>query len=151
MNKLFYLLILLSSFTFAQIKVVDPVKKETIGEIAPMGQLHIKVVKYPDTNEYTFIYSDAKFTKITDLKSFTFKDEDNAFENLYKMIIDGLAKPPKESIMLELPDSFIWLDYVKALGTSNVRIGHSVGKTDVIGYSVWLTKKKVDKLFGKSK
>ena len=150
MNKLFYLLILLSSFTFAQIKVVEPTKIELVGEIAPMKNLHIKIEKLPE-NEIRFTYVDVKFQTIDDYKNFSFKDEDNAFENLYKMITDGLANPPKEPIMLELPDSFIWLNFTKALGVSNVQIGHSVEKTGVIGFSVWLTKKKVDKLFGKSK
>lgn len=150
MNKLFYLLLLIGSFSSAQIKVVEPTKTELVGEIAPMKNLHIKIEKLPN-NEYKFTYVDVKFQTIDDYKTFSFKDEDNAFENLYKMISDGLANPPKEPIMLELPNSYIWLNFIKTMGVGNVQIGHSVGKTDVIGYSVWLTKRKVDKLFGKNK
>ncbi len=150
MNKLFYLLILLSSFTFAQIKVVEPTKVELVGEIAPMKNLHIKIEKLPE-NEIRFTYVDVKFQTIDDYKTFTFKNEDNALDNLYKMITDGLANPPKEPIMLELPNSFLWLNFVKTMGVSNVQIGHSDSRTGVVGYSVWLTKRKADKLFGKSK
>lgn len=146
-HLLLILAVAISHVGFAQLSVVDNPKPETIGKIAPMGKLHISCEKL--NNTYTFTYSDVKFQQLTDYKTFSFKDIDDAFNKLYNTIMEGLANPPKEDLMLETPDGFIWLSYSKSMGVTNFRFGHSVQKTDVIGFSVWLTKKKVQKLFGK--
>lgn len=144
---LLFILIAITLTGFSQIKKIKPAENILIGKIAPMGGLQIECIKSGDT--YTFTYRDVKYTQIVELKSFEFKDVDNAFEDLYKMIIDGLENPPKEDIMLELPNDIIWLSFTKAMGIANFRFGHSVSKSDAIGFSGWLTEKKVNKLFGK--
>ncbi len=143
-----FIMIAIVFFGFSQIKKIDVPESIEIGKIAILGDLQISCEKRG--NAYTFFYRDVTFTQVTDFKSFSFKDTDNAFENLYRMILDGFDNPPKEDIMIEIPDGFIWLSFTKAVGIVNFRFGHSVGKTDVIGFSTWLTKKKVDKLFGKA-
>lgn len=152
MRKLLTLIIILcvSFNSFSQIKKVKTEKSETIGKIAPMGQTHIECSKSGDT--YTFIYSDIKFQQITDFKSFSFKDIDNAFDNLYQTIMDGMKNPPKEDIRLELPNDMIFLHFEKNLGVTSFQFLHCPGKNpEIIGMSVYLTKKKVRKLFGMKK
>ena len=150
MKKLLLLIsiVAMSQICFSQISVVKTPKSEIIGKIAPMGQLHISCEKIADT--YNFIYFDTKFKQLAEFKSFSFKDEDNAFENLYSMIMEGLQNPPKEDILIELPDDMIWLSFTKVMGVSNFRFIHSVNKIpDILGISIWMTKKKVQKVFGK--
>ncbi|WP_228853278.1 hypothetical protein [Aegicerativicinus sediminis] len=149
MRKLLFALGLLClTTTNAQIKRVDQPSSEEIGKIAPMGSLSIKIEKSGDT--YNFLYQDVKFTQIKEFKSFSFKDVDNAFEELYKIIMDGFDNPPADDIMIELPEGYLWLGFTKALGVVNFRFGHSVTNDgSVIGFSQWLTKKQTQKLFGK--
>lgn len=137
-----------SLLSYSQIQKIETSKKEMIGKIAPMGALNIQCEKSDDV--YIFMYRDVKYTQIVEFKSFVFKDIDNAFDGLYDMIMKGFKNPPKEDIMLELPDDIIWLNYTKAMGVVNFRFMHSPGKnSEVMGVSGWLTKKKVNKLFGK--
>lgn len=149
-------LLLLFSLIFcvsvnAQISVVKTEKPIMIGKIAPMGQLNISIEKYESDNEYLITYRDVKFTKIIEYKSFTFKDKDNAFENLYQLIIDGLQNLPEENITLDLPNDIVYLKFEKFLGTPVVSFYTAVNKSDVIGVSGQYTKKQIDKIFGKSK
>ena len=46
-------------------------------------------------NVYTVYYQDIKFKTVTDFKSFSFKDENNDFENLFKLIMENMENPPK--------------------------------------------------------
>jgi len=148
---LFFISILFTTCLNAQIKVLETSKVETIGKIAPMGQLIAELEKNEKSNIYTVKYRDIKFSKVIDIKSFSFVDVDNALENLYNVIIKGIEEQPSEKIMLELPDSFVWLEFRKQMGVSTVTFSSSINKTDVIGVSSPLTKKQIDKLFGKSK
>ncbi len=141
------LLFLTTTLSFAQIKIAEE-KTILIGEIAPMGNLHIKCEK--EDQYYKFTYSDTKYSAIDVYKSFAFNDENNAFNNLYETMLEGLSNPPSEDIKLELPDSFIWLKFQKAFGIGNVMILHDVHKNgEVVGSTIWLTKRKLKTLFGK--
>lgn len=138
---------LLSSFGFSQIKVVETSKPIEIGKIAPMGSFLISIEKVDDT--YNISYRDMKFLQLTEIKSFSFKN-DSAFEDLYSMIIKGFETMPKDDIMLELGNDIVWLHYEKSFGVPVFRFGHAVDKNaDVIGFSQLLSKKQVMKLFGK--
>lgn len=140
---------LLSTFAFSQLKQIEVEKCEEVGGIKPMGSTHIVLEKCSE-DRYVFTYSDIKYTKINEFKSFALKNEDNAIEHLYEAMMNGMANPPKETIRFELPNDVIELHFVKALGIGNVQIRHWVNKNpEVIGLTVYLDKKKVNKLFGK--
>ncbi|MGY6649488.1 hypothetical protein [Wenyingzhuangia sp. IMCC45574] len=150
MRKLFLLTIalLINNLSFSQIKKIEPAKSIEIGTIKTFGAFIIDCHKINDT--YLFTYADAKFKHIDEHKSFEFKDIDNAFDTLYETIIDGFNNTPKEPIMIKLPKGVLFLSYIKSYGVVNFRFGHSLdNKGGVIGYSGYLTKKKVKKLFGK--
>lgn len=147
-NLLIISILFITSSAFAQISKVETTKAEEIGKIAPMGQFIIDCQKRGDT--YTFMYKDWKFQHLDEYKQFSFKDEDNAFENLYEMIMKGFEDMPEEDIMLEIPEGYLWLKFDKVMGVKQLSFGHSVDKSgSVIGYSRQLTKKNVEKLFGK--
>jgi len=148
MKKITLLLLLIPTLGISQIKVVDKEKTEKVGRIAALGLLHIELIKSGDY--YTFTYKDLKFQHIDEFKSFTFKNENNDIDNLYKIIKNGLKDMPEEDITIALPEGELQLDFTKALGIVNVRFVHSSSAGNV-GISTWLSKRKVDKLFGKKK
>lgn len=149
-KRLLLFTILFSSISFAQIKTVEASNSELIGKVLNFGNVLIQCEKIED--KYTFAYQDAKFVQVIDYKSFSFEDTDNAFDNLYNEIMKGFINPPKDNILVELPKGFIWLSYTKAMGVVNFRFAHSETKGgEVVGFSSWLTKKRVMKLFGKKK
>ena len=128
----------------AQMKVVESAPVEEIGKHRVLGSTFAEITKQGDT--YTFMYKDNKFTHITDFKSFTMNEE--SFEGLYKTIMDNWKNPPKEDMMLEFEDGYVWLKFTRLFGIGNVEIAHTE-TGDVIGFSVPLTKKQTQKLFGK--
>ncbi len=129
-------------FVNGQITIIDTPEVIKIGEVSG-----IKITK--QNNTYTITYENIKYQQITDLKRFSFVDTDNAFDNLYQMIINGFNENPKSDIMLELPNDIVWLHFVKYLGVVSFQFSQSVNKTEVIAFSRYLTKKQVQKLFGK--
>ena len=133
----------------AQIKQVKTEKAEEVGKITPGGVWAMDCEKRGNT--YYFEYKDATYKHITEHKTFKIEDVDNAFESLYEIVMQGFEDMPEESIMLEFPDGFLWLDYEKFLGTPVLRFGHATSKSEyaTIGFSSQFTKKQVQKLFGK--
>ncbi|MDR7693200.1 hypothetical protein RIU14_00215 [Riemerella anatipestifer] len=149
MKRLLLLTALFSlSMAFSQIRKVDTNQCELIGKHDNFGTTFESIEKCGDI--YVFYYLDAKFKHVDSRKHFSFKDEDGAFEYLYSEIKRGLKEQPKEDIMLELPDDYIFLKFTKSFGIRSVQIGHSIKGVNVQGISGWITEKQVDKLFGKS-
>ncbi|AWG26034.1 hypothetical protein [Flavobacterium kingsejongi] len=138
-----------SIISVAQIKKIEITKPVEIGKVTPGGIFGIKCEKVDDT--YLFTYRDTKFKNMDENKIFIIKDVDNAFDNLYLEIIDGFSKMPDQPVMLEFPDGYIYLSYRKFLGSTYVKITHSNSKSEyaTLGFSQEITKKQVDKLFGK--
>jgi hypothetical protein len=133
---------------FAQLEIVETEKPIQIGKITNLGQLSIECEKYGD--KYVFTYQDVKFQHVLEYKSFSLQNE-QAFEELYNLIISKWEDPPKEDIMIRLEDGYLWVRFARALGTTNVGFSHSVDENaNIIGISTWLNKKRLDKLFGKN-
>lgn len=149
MKKLTTIIIIcLTAFSsFAQLDIVKTEKPIEIGKITNLGQLSIECEKYGE--EYVFTYQDVKFQQLTDYKSFTLKNE-QAFDDLYNLILENWEDPPKEDIMIKLDNGYLWVKFARALGTTNVGFAHAMDENaDVIGISTWLTKRRLNKLFGK--
>lgn len=150
MKKLTLLLLLLTTtLSFAQLKKVETIKTEEIGKVQPFGApMNLECQKKGD--EYTIRYKDAEFPNLTEYREFSFKDVDNTFEDLYAVILDGFEKLPEETIKLELPDYIISLEFKKSFGVPVVRF-YSSRKGGLVSASNQITKKQVEKLFGKKK
>lgn len=131
----------------AQLEIVKTEKPVEIGKVTNLGQLAIECERYGE--QYVFTYQDVKFQQLTDYKSFTLKNE-QSFNDLYELIVSNWDNPPEEDIMIKLDEGYLWVRFVKALGVTNVAFAHSVDENaDILGISTWLTKRRVDKLFGK--
>lgn len=148
------LMLLVASVSFGQLKRVETTKVERIeiGKIQPLGSpLLMEITK--SGNSYNFNYKDQKFEILEQYESFTLEETGSDFEELYKMIEEGLKTIPKEDIMLELNNQYVWLNFEKFLGAPVVRFSSSTSKSGSahISMSNQFTKKQIDKLFGKKK
>ncbi|PJB11898.1 MAG: hypothetical protein CO119_09320 [Flavobacteriales bacterium CG_4_9_14_3_um_filter_40_17] len=144
---LIFFILLQVHFCFSQIKVIDYEQPELIGEIAPMGETHISCKKSGES--YIFTYQDVKFEHIKAYKSFSFEDKEGSFDALYNIIMTGFEKIPDKDIMIEIPEGILFIKFIKTLGVTNVRFQHVYANGEVSGFTIWLTRKKINKLFGK--
>ena len=116
-NIFLAILLLFSTITFAQIKTLKKASTVEIGRVGPLGKQNLWCERTADT--YTFYYKDVKSPGMATVKSFSFKDIDNAFENLYSMIMDGFNEMPTDNTLVQLPKGMIWLHYEKVVGATS--------------------------------
>lgn len=145
MKKATLILLLTATFSFSQISKVAIATPESIGKIASFGKTFIECDKLND--EYTFTYHDHNYLQLDVYKSFSFKDENNAFDTLYSMIMNGFENKPEEAVFISIPNGIVKLEFLKTLGVTNFRFIHT--ENEVTGIGPWLTEKKLKKLFGK--
>lgn len=148
--KITFLLLFVSAVSFAQIKVKEASedKQEVIGELKTFGEVQFFMTK--SENMYIMSFKDINFTKLLQYETFTFNDVDNAFESLYKLIIDGFESKPDEPIVLELPEGDLEIHFPKLMGIVNVQFKFTKkSNPSYTAVSGGLTEKKVMKLFGK--
>lgn len=142
--------LLIAFFTvnsYGQLKVVKNQPSVEIGKVTNLNDLVIKCEKTGDM--YTFTYQDEKFKHLTNYKTFSVQGQKD-FESLYKIIMKNMKEQPDEPVMLELDEGYLFLKYGKTFGSPYVNIGHVLDKNaNVIGFTQWLNKRKVRKLFGK--
>ncbi|MEQ3691892.1 MAG: hypothetical protein ABNG98_10355, partial [Flavobacterium sp.] len=82
-------------------------------------------------------------------KSFYFKDLNNDYEALHKIIIDGFNSDPLLDIKLELPEDFVWLHYSKNLGQTFVQFMAKNKKNETTGVTKAFNLEQINKLFEK--
>lgn len=129
------------SIGFSQIKALDVSQIKSIGKV--------QFIELNQNNDVlTFAYQDLNSNQMT---SFSFKNLNNDLDNLYNTIMNGFENIPEADIPLELPNDIIYLHFEKSMGVVNFQFKQSVNKDlSTIAKSVYLTKKKVNKLFGKN-
>jgi len=134
--------------TTAQIKVDKTESKQVL--IGKLGTPTLSTVELTKTGDLvTFKYQNNNKPQVAEFKTFSFKDVDGALEGFYGVIIDGLANLPKEDTKIELPNETISLQYKKEMNMASVKIKISYKTGEESGTTVWLSKKNIDKLFGK--
>lgn len=149
MKRITLLLLMITGIVSAQMKIVEKIPTIEIGKITPGG---IKTIYCEKINNeyYIFHYKDAKFIHLDEWKSFKVSNDDD-FNSLYGVVMDGFKNIPEENIMLESPNGFIWLDYKKVFGKPYVRFAFTTSKSEyaTIGFSNQYNEKQVNRLFGK--
>ncbi|UJH92085.1 hypothetical protein LZ575_05650 [Antarcticibacterium sp. 1MA-6-2] len=141
MNKLWLVLFVALTINLtsqAQLKVLEsnPIK---IGSLK-----NIEVYKLNEV--YTVQYRDTQYEHIDEFKNFSINEE--SFDQLYTLIITNWDNPPEEDITVQFNDGYLSLDYYSVMGMTSVRFIHGSNSGNV-GFSKALTKKQIDKLFGK--
>lgn len=146
-----FLLILITTASYSQIRRIERPNRIEIGKITPGGVWAMECEKMLDS--YFFTYKDISYTTMEVRKTFEIADVDNAFETLYAILIEGFETMPSESIIIEFPGGYLYLEYEKVVGMPVVNFKHDSSKTEfeIVGVSQQFTKKQIDRLFGKSK
>lgn len=143
-NFIFIGILFLSSQLSSQIKVIKNI------ELAPVGKLE-SVGLFKKENSYTITYQDTNEANLNTYRSFNFKNINNDVEELYQMIQKALIDPPISDIILEFPNDIINLHFKRNYGENTVQFIQTINKNKkYIGKSHFLTKRDVDKLFGKA-
>jgi hypothetical protein len=135
----------ISSIGFSQIKIIETVPVEKLGRVN--NRFYIQKIG----DEFTFFYTtvqsdDAKSA----LKAFSFKNVDNAYQNLYRIMSKGFTARHLNDIKLELPNNFVWLHYIASSDKTTVQFMVSSKKNGSTHISEPLSKEQVEKLFQKS-
>ena len=147
MKKIIAIAVLfISTVGFSQIKVIETVPVEKLGRV----NNNFYVQKIGD--DFTFFYTTVPAEDgEAALKAFTFKNVDNAYQSLYKIISGGFGASPLNDVKLELPNNFVWLHYIASSDKTMVQFMVSSkengGSTHI---SEPLSKEQVEKLFQKS-
>lgn len=129
---------------FSQIKVL---KNESLSEIGSDNSVGL----FKKENKYTIHYQDRNVGNLNTFRSFTFLDVNKDVEGLYKLLSDGFIDMPSSNISLELPNDILDLHFEKNYGQPTVQFVQYINKNrKYIGKSPFLTKKQIDKIFGKS-
>ena len=146
MKKIILLFTILFSISaFSQIKIL---KNDALTEVGKENS----VALYKKDKKYTFNYQDVANANLNSFRSFYFFDLNKDFDQLYKLISDGFIDMPTTEITMELPNDIIGLNYGKNYGQVTVQFIHYINKNmKTVGKSQYLTKKQVDKIFGKDK
>lgn len=145
MKKIILLLTCLFGISvFSQIKVL---KNESLVEIGKDNSVGL----YKKENKFTINYQDINTSNLNTFRSFSFLNLEGDVSSLYKLLTDGLTMFPETNIILELPNDIIELHYEKNYGQPTVQFIHYINKNKkAIGKTQFLTKKQVDRIFGKT-
>ncbi len=128
----------------SQIKVL---KNETLIEIGKDNAVGL----YKKDDKFTFNYQDLNTANLNTFRSFSFQNLNKDVSGLYEIIENGFIDIPVGNIILELPNDIIELHFEKNYGTPTVQFIQYINKNrKFVGKSQLLTKKQIDKIFGKT-
>lgn len=149
MKLIIFLPLLITSLAFSQIKEMNTIKKELIGQINDKDDELVSLQKWED-NTIVIFYKDLKYQRIIEFKNFSFKDEAGAFDYLYNTLLDGIKSKENFEKSLELPDDILRLKFYKKMGKGYVDIWvQSKATGSIIGEMTWMDETRLNQLFGK--
>ncbi|REC46622.1 hypothetical protein [Chryseobacterium pennipullorum] len=129
---------------FSQIKVL---KNESLVEVGKDNSVGL----YKKEDKFTVNYQDLNTSNLNTIRSFSFQNLNGDVIGLYKLIMDGFITMPGENIILELPNDIIELHYERNYGQPTVQFIQVINKNrKYIGKSQYLTRKQVEKIFGRT-
>ena len=135
----------ISAIGFSQIKVIETVPVEKLGRVN--NSFYVQKIGDDFTFFYTTVPSEDEEAA---LKAFTFKNVDNAYQSLYKIIASGFGASPLNDVKLELPNNFVWLHYIASSDKTTVQFMVSNKEGGTTSITEPLSKEQVEKLFQKS-
>ena len=140
---------LVTIVSYGQISLSTPTEITTIGKVGGGMVPFIADLTYTkgdSENNYTLSFNDLKFTHITAIKSIEFKGNEEMVNGLYgilKELINGDSGVEKE---FNIGKEYMVAKSVSMVGVKSLKIyGTDTGN---MGY-FYLTKRQLDKLFGK--
>lgn len=139
-------LILLFTFFFS---ILNAQKIETIKPVKEIGKLNGINLTLSESNKYILCFNNTQYSTITDIKCVNLGDE--IFLNeFYKTLSDNFKKETPEDFRIQLSENKIEAKFVKSIG---MKLFYFILYDNLAGFSTstYLTQKKLDRLFGKSK
>ena len=139
-------LLMISTFCFSQLDIVETKEKEEIGKVKKLLTTYMETYKQGDI--YTFRYKDMSYEHVNEWKSFSITEE--SFKELYVLILKNFQDPPEDRIMINLKGKgSITLNYTTNLGITSFFFMHAIdNNADIIGQTTYMNKKDINKLFG---
>ncbi|KPE52859.1 hypothetical protein [Chryseobacterium indologenes] len=129
---------------FSQIKVL---KNESLVEIGKDNSVGL----YKKEDKFTINYQDLNTSNLNTIRSFSFQNLNNDVSDLYNLIMAGFVSVPEENVVLELPNDIIELHYEKNYGQPTMQFIQYINKNrKYVGKSQFLTKKQMEKVFGRT-
>lgn len=171
MKKLFYLILIIPFLSFGQITKVErePVVENIIGSINDLGFGigPMELVEITNSNntttKYRISYKNLKYMELSEYSSFNFYETGGDLEALYTLIMEGFDAPNEKvlykhalnykiynEITVDIgEDGTIFLMYgKKGFAPITFKFLHK-DKFGAESWSMWLSKKQINKLFGK--
>ncbi len=135
--------------SFGQINMKPKTEKVIIGEVGKMPGMPptaaLEYVKGDDENLYTLSYRNAKYSKIIDYNSITFKGDNELINSFYITLLDLINGKVNEELEFNIGDEYLLVKCISNMGVKSLQIHTTDNGTT--GF-FWLTKKQLDKLFG---
>ena len=144
-------LLFIATYTFSQIKVVENTKSIIVGKVGGSSMspfvASLEFVKGDaDVNQYILLYNNLKYTTLTDVNALSFTATESDIAGLYDLLVNCFAAEKGSEKTVELGKETVWIKTIKNLGVVSLQITTSDDGT--LGY-FYITKKQLDKLFGK--
>jgi DNA-binding transcriptional regulator GbsR (MarR family) len=139
MKYLIPIIFLLSYFSYSQIS--DGKTVEELELIGKVKSTTLKKMEYEGDDAYFLTFDNLEYQQISDLKTLSFTASDEEFEKFYKFLKSGFETKKQKEI---------------SVGDSRIRIEKNWSSLRIYvffenGTDGWfqLTKRRIDKLFGK--
>jgi hypothetical protein len=150
--------ILLASFflfifnpIFAQISIEPPSKtiETEVGKFEDLASFWASCSKYTNDSivSYTFFFKNIEYQTIVDIKSFSFMETGNDYENFYNTISENLKVKEEKRITINLPKGTLFLEFGLSMGKTLVAFVWN--EDGVSSTSRYFNQKQIDKIFGK--
>jgi len=127
--------------------ILNAQKIETVKPIKVVGELNNINLTISETGKYILCFDNVQYSTITDIKCVNLGDEEFVNE-LYNTLIENFKKETPEDFKVKLKDNVLETKFGKALGVKSFSfiLYNNLG---LEGMSIYLTQKKLNKLFGK--
>lgn len=147
MKSILLIFLFFPILTYSQINVLDKPDREIVGEVKQVG---VPVFTCTKENEiYTIKYFNNLNREVLDYSEFWLKNEDDAFNQLYQLIINAFEKRKANEIELQVGSGKIRLEFMKSIAGVFLRFAQYDQQGEkIIAYSITINKRQVKRLFG---
>jgi len=142
MKKILSLLMLLLAFSATA--------QTEVGKVAPLGSFAISIQKF-DTY-YLFKFKDSRYTTKTEIVECKLEGNEADLQKLYDQIVEKFETKSTGEFDMKFGDEDVKLNFEKNMGVMSLQFQKYIAKdidAKVTQTSTYLTRKQVDKLFGK--
>ncbi len=131
---------------FGPITFQAQTEEKFIGEVRLMNVVEAECTL--NDGLYKIRFRDARKKRFPKYKSFHFPDEENNFDKLKNLVLEGFESVPDEIRILEFTEEKVEIQFRKSAGLVSFRFAILEGKKNKRTFSSWFVKGKAEKIFG---